>query len=68
MRSAVRRSAVDTCYGESLAPIQPSLRLDEISERARLRAKAAKLIRQDRLSIVAHQRMMSWLDHRELCA
>lgn len=62
MKPAVRSSTVADRAGYQLSPIQPSMRLEEISERARLRALATKLIRMDRLAEIAHQRMLAALD------
>ena len=46
--NTVKRSTVADKAGYQLSPIQPSLRLAEISERARLRAMTVKLVRFDR--------------------
>ena len=63
--SAITRRQVNDRNGHQLAPMQPSLRLPEISERARLRAKAFSLVRSDRIAIAVHTRMLAWLDSKD---
>lgn len=60
MKPAIHSTVADRA-GYQLSPIQPSMRLEEISERARLRALATKLIRMDRLAEIAHQRTLSMI-------
>lgn len=48
--------------GDALAPVQPSLRLAEISERARISARAARLAEAERADVAYHREVLNWLD------
>lgn len=43
-------------------PVQPSLLLAEISERARIRARVARLAEAERADVAYHQGILRWLD------
>lgn len=62
MKPTVRSSTVADRSGYLLFPAKPSMRLAEISERARLRALAARLVRFDRLATITHLRALSMID------